>query len=148
MIVGLDANIICYSLDEEYPEHGKLGNLFLNMSPENKIALNPTTLHEAYHTLVFGQKWIPEEAAETLKILLTHPNIEFFNQTRKNCNIGLNLSAQHKLGGRDALIIANFLVNKVPVFYTHDQSLLKLQKISWKNTQIILKDPLEKKPAE
>ena len=148
MIVGLDANIICYSLDEEYPEHEKLGNLFLSLPPENKIALNPTTLHEAYHTLVFGHKWIPEEAAETLKILLTHPNIEFFNQTRKNCNIGLNLSAQHKLGGRDALIIANFLVNKVPVFYTHDRSLLKLQKISWKNTQIILKDPLEKKPAK
>ena len=34
MIVGLDANIICYALDENYPENEKLGNLFLNLSSE------------------------------------------------------------------------------------------------------------------
>jgi hypothetical protein len=49
---------------------------------------------------------------------------------------------QHKLGGRDALIIANFLSNKVPTIYTHDQELLALQKISWKNFHITFKDPL------
>ena len=54
MIVGLGANIICYALDEEYPENRKLGNLFLNLSPENTIVLNPTTLHETYHFLVFS----------------------------------------------------------------------------------------------
>jgi hypothetical protein len=69
MIIGLDANIICYALDEEYSEHEKLKDLFSNLSSGNKVALNPTTLHEAYHTLVFGQKWIPEDAQRTLKLL-------------------------------------------------------------------------------
>ena len=145
MIVGLDANIICYALDEEYPEHEKLKILLLNLSPENKVALNPTTIHEAYHVLVFGQKWLPEEAADALKVLLKNPYTEFFNQTRKNSTIALSLSVQHRLGGRDALITANFLANKILIMYTHDKELLKLQKITWKNTNLTFKDPLTEK---
>ena len=145
MIVGLDANIICYALDDAYPEHEKLKGLLLDLSPENKIALNPTTIHEAYHTLVFSQKWTPEESAEVLKILLKNPNAEFFNQTRKTSTIALNLAVQHKLGGRDSLIVANFLANQTPIMYTHDKELLKLQKITWKNTNLTFKDPLTQK---
>ena len=109
---------------------------------KNKTAINPTTLHETYHTLVFGQKWVPQDAAETSKILLKHPCIEFFNQTRKNSIIALSLSVQLGLGGRDALIIANFIANDVPVMYTHDEELLKLQKISWRKSSLTFKDPL------
>jgi predicted nucleic acid-binding protein len=139
MIHGLDTNIICYALDKEYPEHKKLGNLFLNLSPENKVALNPTTFHEAYQTLVFGQKWVPEDAAKTLRMLLKHPFIAFFNQTRLSCTISLSLSVQHNLGGRDALIIANFLANSVPAVYTHDREMLKLKEITWRTRKIKFK---------
>jgi len=144
MIFGLDANIICFALDEEYAEHKKAVNLLLNLSAENKIALNPTTIHQTYHTLVFGQKWIPQDAAETLKMLLKHPNIKFLNQTLKSTTIALNLSVKHGLGGRDALIIANFLANEVPLMYTHDSEILKIQKISWKTSNLTFKDPLTK----
>ena len=142
MIVGLDANIICYALDEAYLEHKNLKDLLLTLSPNNKIALNPTTLHEAYHTLVYSQKWTREDAAKKLMILLLHPHVEFYSQTKKDCRLGLNLSVQHGLGGRDALIIANFLANKVPTILTHDQQLLKLRRISWKDRQIKLTDPV------
>jgi predicted nucleic acid-binding protein len=142
MIVGLDANIICYALDEAYPEHGKVSGLLLNLSPENKVAINPTAIHEAYHTLVFGQKWVPEDAGNILRMLLLHPHVEFFNQTMSNCSLGLNLSIQHGLGGRDALMIANFLMNKVPIMYTHDQELIRLEKISWKRSAMVFKDPV------
>jgi predicted nucleic acid-binding protein len=145
MTIGLDANIICYALDENYPENKKLGNLFLNLSPETKIALNPTTLHEAYHVLVYSQKWFPEDAAKELKLLLKHEYTEFFSQTRKNCTIALNLSVKYKIGGRDALIIANFIANKIPLMYTHDIELLKTQKITWKNSTLTFKDPLTEK---
>ena len=43
--------------------------------------------------------------------------IKFFSQTKKTSIIALDLSVQHKLGGRDALIIANFLANKVSIIY-------------------------------
>jgi predicted nucleic acid-binding protein len=142
MIAGLDANVLCYALDDTYAEHEKVKGLLINSSPDNKIALNPTTIHEAFHVLVFGQKWKPEEAADALKTLLEDPYAEFFNQTRKISVTALNLSVQHKLGGRDALIVANFLLNKIPVVYTHDKELLKLVKITWKNTSLTFKDPL------
>jgi predicted nucleic acid-binding protein len=142
MIVGLDANIICYALDDAYPEHEKLKDLLVDVSSENKIALNPTTIHEAYHTLVFSQKWTPEESANALRILLKNPYLEFFSQTIKTSAIALNLSVKHNLGGRDALITANYLANKIPIMYTHDKQLLKLEKITWKNTNLIYKDPL------
>jgi predicted nucleic acid-binding protein len=61
-------------------------------------------------------------------MLLKHPYIGFFSQTKKTCIIALNLAPQHKLGGRDALIIANFIANKVPTIYTHDQELLVRKK--------------------
>ena len=144
MIFGLDTNIICYALDEEYSENRKASILLFDLSAETKIALTPTTIHEAYHTLVFGQKWIPQDAAQTLKMLLKHPYIKFLNQTMKNTTMALNLSAKHGLGGRDALIVANFLTNEIPIMYTHDKELLKIQKISWKNSNLIFKDPLTK----
>ncbi|MEM2889596.1 MAG: PIN domain-containing protein [Candidatus Bathyarchaeia archaeon] len=142
MIAGLDTNILCYALDPVYPEHEKLKNLLIDLSQENNVAINPTTLHETYHTLVFSQKWVPNEAKRRLKMLLKHPYIKFFSQTKKTSVIALDLSVQHKLGGRDALIIANFLANKVSIIYTHDQELLTLQKLSWKDFHLTFKDPL------
>ena len=143
MITGVDTNILCYALDSAYPEHEKLKNLLIRLSPENRVAINPTILHETYHTLVFGQKWVPSEAGRRLKMLLKHPHIEFFNQTRKTCIIALNLALQHKLGGRDALITANFVANKIPTIYTHDHELLVRKKIAWKNFHVAFKDPLD-----
>ena len=142
MIAGLDANILCYALDETYTEHDKVKWLLINASSDSKIALNPTIIHETYHVLVYGGKWKPDKAADALRTLLIDPNFEFFNQTRKISIIALNLSVQYKLGGRDALIIANFLSNKITVMYTHDKALLKQQKITWKNTSLTFKDPV------
>ena len=142
MTVGLDTNILCYALDPAYPEHDSVSHLLVDLSSENTIALNPTVIHEAYHVLVFYLEWLPEEAARRLSMLLKHPYIEFFNQTKKTVSIAINLSVQQKLGGRDALIIANFLANKVPVIYTHDGELLKLEKLSWKNFNVKFKDPV------
>jgi len=141
--VGLDTNILCYALDPAYPEHDKVKHLLTNLSPENMIALNPTILHETYHTLVFSLQWFPEEAAGKLSMLLKHPYIEFFNQTKKTTQIALNLSVKHNLGGRDALIIANLIANKVSTIYTHDQRLLTLRNLSWKCFHLTFKDPLE-----
>ena len=145
MIVGLDTNILCYALDKSYPENEKVNDLLTSLSAENMVALNPTVLHEAYHTLVYYLEWTPEEAAKRLSMMLRHPYIEFYNQTQKTSLIALNLCVKHGLDARDALIVANFIANKTPIIYTHDRELLKLQKITWKNTNLTLKDPLTQK---
>jgi predicted nucleic acid-binding protein len=143
--IGLDTNVLCYALDRRYPEHEKVKDLLIMLSPENFVALNPTVLHEAYHTLVYYSEWTPEEAARRLTALLRHPYIEFYNQTQKTSLIALNLSVKHHLDGRDTLIVANYIANKTPIMYTHDKELLKHQKITWKNTILTIKDPLTQK---
>lgn len=142
MITGLDANILCYILDDAYPEHEPLKNLLLDLDTESKVALNPTTIHEAYHALVRSQKWLPEEAADALITIMNMPNVEFYNQTRKTSTIALNLSVQYNLGGRDALIAANFMANGTPILFTHDRNMVKLKKITWKSATLDIKDPL------
>jgi predicted nucleic acid-binding protein len=143
--IGLDTNILCYALDNGYPEHEKVKDLLITLSQENQVALNPTVLHETYHTIVFYSEWTPEEAARRLTALLRHPYIEFFNQTQKTSLIALNLSVKYNIDGRDALITANYIANKIPMIYTHDKALLKLQKIAWKNTNLTYKDPTTQK---
>lgn len=144
MIVGLDSNILCYAMDPAYPEHETLSGLLRNLSPDSVVALNPTVVHETYHVLVFYLEWLPQEAAERLTLLLRHPHVQFFNQTRKTTQIALQLSVKHGLGGRDALIVANFLANKVPIIYTHDDELLKLKKVTRQDAHITFQDPLKK----
>ena len=145
MTIGLDTNILCYALNSSYPEHEKVKDLLITLSPENLVAINPTVLNETYHTLVYYSEWVPEEAARRLTALLRHPYIEYYNQTQKTSLITLNLAVKNKLGGRDALITANYIANKITLMYTHDQALLKLQKITWKNTALTYKDPLIQK---
>ncbi len=145
MTIGLDTNILCYALDSAYPEHEQLRSLLLDeLSPACILVLNPTVLHETYHVLVFYSKWVPLEAARRLSLLLKHPYISFCNQTKQTSQIALNISARHGLGGRDSLILASFLQNKIPRIYTHDKQLLSLGSISWKAFTTKLEDPLNK----
>ena len=73
MTLGLDMDILCYSLDPAYPEHEELKDLLLNLSPENRVAINPTILRETCYTLVFGQKWVPSEAGRRLHLVFIDP---------------------------------------------------------------------------
>jgi predicted nucleic acid-binding protein len=117
-------------------------DLLLSLSPEKAVAVNPTVIHESYHTLVYGQKFTRAEASNRLGLLLKHPYIYFLNQTRRTCQIGLDVADQYGLGGRDALILANYISGKVPVIYTHDRELIALQRVAWRSASIEIRDPL------
>ena len=140
--MGLDTNILCYSLDPAYPEHPHVKDLLLSLSPEKIIAVNPTVIHEAYHTLVYGQKFERAEAYNRLMLLLKHPYIHFINQTRRTCQIGLDIASRYGLGGRDSLILANYISGKIPVIYTHDRELVVLQRVAWRSASLEIRDPL------
>jgi predicted nucleic acid-binding protein len=143
LATGLDTNILCYALDPAFPENPKSRKILLEASPDNRVGINTTVLHETYHTLVFYQKWIPSEARQRLLTLLQHPHLEFYSQTRRISQIALDIAARNKLGGRDSLIIANFLANQVPLLYTNDDDLLELGKLEWKKSVIRLDNPLK-----
>jgi len=141
-VIGLDTNILCYALDPALKEHDILSGLFRDLSPKLIAALNPTVLHETYHTLVYHQMWERGEARGRLGILLRHPHIEFFNQTKHTSFLAMSLAEKYGLGGRDSLILANFLANRVTEMQTHDSGVLKLGAVSWKGRKMKLVDPV------
>ncbi len=143
MVYGLDSNVLCYALDPAFPENRICRKILLAASAEKKLGVNPTVVHETYHTLVFDQKWVPAEARLRILTTLQHPHLEFYGQTRRISLIGLDLSARLNLGGRDSLILANFMANEVQVLYSHDDALTKLGRVSWRDSTISVEDPLK-----
>jgi predicted nucleic acid-binding protein len=144
LIVGLDSNILCYAMDPAYPESRICRKYLIDLSPGRRIALNPTVVHETYHVLVYSQKWEPSDARNRLQAIITHPSIAFLNQTRTTSSVGLKIAEDNKIGGRDSLILSNYVTNKVTELHTHDKELTNLRKISWKNTTLNIIDPIEK----
>jgi len=51
--LGIDTNLLVAFLDKDHPDHQKTKNLM----KFQYHAVNPTIIHEAYHTLVYRQKW-------------------------------------------------------------------------------------------
>ncbi|MGI0078720.1 MAG: hypothetical protein ACRECH_03775, partial [Nitrososphaerales archaeon] len=69
------------------------------------------------------------EAFEVLKEALNDEDNLFINQSLKTCMTGLDVAAEHHLGGRDALILANLLIGRISEFLTFDESLLELKSV-------------------
>ncbi len=56
--------------------------------------------------------------------------------------MALDVAVRYNLKGRDSLILANFMLNNVPVFYTNDDELLQLRLVTVKNYSIRIENPL------
>ena len=131
--LGIDTNVLVAYLDREHPSHRRTGKL-----AEEAVALNPTIIHEAYHTLVFKMKWTGMEASRILIEAIADDRNLFINQTLKTTKAGLRIAAENNLGGRDALILANFLTAGIKEIVTLDDGLIALKKVTYgKNTLTI-----------
>jgi len=122
--LAVDSNVLVAYLDKDHPQHRKARSL-----AQRRVALNPTVLHETYHTLVFKMKWDRDEAWKTLLEILDDAEILFLNQTKETTRTGLRFAEHYALGGRDALILASFLSHSVVEFRTFDKELIKLGKV-------------------
>ncbi len=135
--LGIDTNVLVAYLDAGHPSHKETEFL-----AQRGVALNPTVIHEAYHTLVFKMKWAAEEASRTLVAACTDEDNLFINQTLRRVRAGLKIGAEHhELGGRDALILGNLLIGKVGELITFDKELLALGKIKFGRSAITIRRP-------
>jgi len=119
--LGIDTSVLVAYLDKDHPSHGETDGL-----ADEPVALTPTIVHEAYHTLVFKMKWAPKDASEALTEASMDARNRFINQTLRTTKMGLGLAVEHNLGGRDALILANFVGARISRFVTFDRTLLTL----------------------
>ncbi len=122
--LGIDANVLVAYLDEAHPMHRETGWL-----ADQRVALSPTIVHEAYHTLVFKAKWSHEEALAVLLDACSDSRNVFLSQTLRTTKLGLELAVKYSLGGRDALILASLLLRGVREFFTFDKDLIALGRV-------------------
>ena len=141
MLVALDSNIIVYMLDPVYPEHVYC-QYVSKLSKDFILCINPTVVHEAYHTLVYGQKWTRKDARRKLEALIKHPYTLFYNQTRRITLEALRIAEKYGLGGRDSLIITNYLLNNVRTMHTHDEEIKGIGEVEWRRWKIKFEDPI------
>jgi predicted nucleic acid-binding protein len=134
--LGIDTNVLVAYLDHDHPQHSDVRKL-----SRRRIALNPTVIHEAYQTLVFKMRWEREEASQTLKDAVSDEDILFIGQSLKTTFAGLDIASQYSLGGRDSLILANFLIGGIQNLRTFDENLLKIAKVKYGRRTISIKRP-------
>ncbi|MHB8566801.1 MAG: type II toxin-antitoxin system VapC family toxin [Nitrososphaerales archaeon] len=134
--LGIDTNVLVAYLDVGHPDHNETRMLI-----KRKIALNPTVIHEAYHTLVYKMKWEEEEASEVLKTAATDEGSLFINQSMKTTTTSLDIATEYHLGGRDSLIVANFLYGGVQECVTLDGKLLEIGVIKHGRRSVTFKRP-------
>ena len=134
--LGIDTNVLVAYLDKDHPSHGRTERL-----SHEAVALNPTIIHEAYHTLVFKMKWRAQEASTVLIEASTDEQNMFINQTLTTTKIGLRIATRHGLGGRDSLILANFLGAGIPEFITLDDALIALKRVAYGKRKLTIRSP-------
>ena len=131
--LAIDSNVLVAYLDKEHPQHSRVTAL-----SSRRVALNPTVVHEAYHSLVFKMKWSPDDVSGVLLEMLDDTKILFLNQTKDTTRIGLRFAEQYSLGGRDALILASFLNPSISGFKTFDKELIRLRRVEHGRRRLII----------
>ena len=123
--LGVDTTVLVAFLDRGHPDNLKTKILVTNQY----VAVNPTVIHEAYHTLVYKQKWKAEKAKNTLSDYIDLDTILFLDQKKEITKLGLEIGAKYRLGGRDSLILANFISNSIERMITFDKEVLDVGEI-------------------
>lgn len=136
---GIDSSILVHALDPTTDEHVKARDSILSTQA---WALNPTVVHESYHTLVFKRGMSPADGRLKLRTLVKDRRTVFFNLTKTVSLFSLDLGTKLNLGGRDALIVGCYLRNGIETMLTHDQDLLSLQSLRFKSREMKFVDPL------
>lgn len=139
-MTGIDTNILVYSLDPTFPEHENARQAILSL---DGWFVNPTVVHESYHTLVYKRKMSRSDAKAKLEGFLSDKRTSFLSQTRAVTLFSLDLAEAYDLGGRDSLIISCYLYNRVRRMLTHDYTILKRRALSFRGKSIKFQDPLK-----
>ncbi|HZW57982.1 MAG TPA: PIN domain-containing protein [Nitrososphaerales archaeon] len=139
---GIDTNVLCYALDPAFSEHKKARLILKGLSSGSRVAINPTVIHETYHTLVYRQKWLREDVSSRLVALMRQKYVAFLNQTKSISRNAIYLANKYELGGRDSLILSNYLSNNVMRMYTHDRQILELGKVAASGKELSFSDPV------
>jgi predicted nucleic acid-binding protein len=125
---GIDSNILVYALNKDLPEHLPCKQLLINIVNGKELVSIPSIIFmECFHALVNSFKYKEAEVKKRLSAIIDSININVLDITTSSILFAFEIAEKYKTGGRDSLIAASLLENKIQEIYSHDSDFDKIK---------------------
>lgn len=127
---GIDSNILVYALNKDLPEHLPCKALLINIVNGNELVSIPSIIFmESFHALVKAFKYKETEVKKRLIGIIDSKNINVLDISTSSILFAFEIAEKYRTGGRDSLIAASLLENKIQEIYSHDSDFDKIKLI-------------------
>ncbi|MFX1554845.1 MAG: type II toxin-antitoxin system VapC family toxin [Promethearchaeota archaeon] len=127
---GIDSNILVYALNKDLPEHLPCKNHLINIVKGNELVSIPSIVFmECFHALVKAFKYKEVEVKKRLIAIIDSKNINVLDISTSSILFAFEIAEKYGTGGRDSLIAASLLENKIQDIYSHDSDFDKIKLI-------------------
>ena len=124
---AIDSNILVYALNEDLPEHVFCKDLLKSVINGKEIVSIPSIVFmESFHALVKAYKYKETDVKKRLIALIDSRNIILLDITTATILLAFEIAEKFETGGRDSLIAASLLENKIQEIYSHDSDFDKI----------------------
>jgi predicted nucleic acid-binding protein len=124
---GIDSNILVYALNEDLPEHVPCRDLLINIVNGQELVSIPSIVFmECFHALVKAFKYKEIEVKKRLIAIMDSRNINILDISTSSVLLAFEIAEKYGTGGRDSLIVASLLENKIQEIYSHDTDFDKI----------------------
>lgn len=118
---GIDSNILVFALNKDLPEHLPCKELLVNVVNGNELVSIPSIVFmECFHALVKAFKYKEIEVKKRLIAIIDSKNINVLDISTSSILFAFEIAEKYRTGGRDSLIAASLLENKIQEIYSHD----------------------------
>ena len=127
---GVDSNIIVYALNKDLPEHPPCKELLINIVNGNELVSIPSIVFmESFYALVKAFNFKETEVKKRLTAIIDSVNINVLDISTSSILLAFEIAEKYGTGGRDSLIAASLLENKIQEIYSHDSDFDKIKLI-------------------
>lgn len=124
---GLDSNILVYALNKDLPEHVPCKELIINVVNGKELVSIPSIVFmECFHALVKAFNYKEIEVKKRLIAIIDSRNINVLDISTSSILLAFEIAEKYRTGGRDSLIAASLLENKIQEIYSHDSDFDKI----------------------
>ena len=124
---GVDSNILVYALNKDLPEHSPCKELLIDIVNGKELVSVPSIVFmESFHALVKAFKYKEVEVKKRIIAIIDSKNINVLDISTSSILFAFEIAEKYKTGGRDILIAASLLENKIQEIYSHDSDFDKI----------------------
>ena len=124
---GVDSNILVYALNKDLPEHSPCKELLIDIVNGKELVSVPSIVFmESFHALVKAFKYKESEVKKRIIAIIDSKNINVLDISTSSILFAFEIAEKYKTGGRDSLIAASLLENKIQEMYSHDSDFDKI----------------------